>query len=93
MREKKPSYVCFCKDGALDHHERGPIVFSNEYLTAFACKRCGLVYWEHPAPSHPTRDLQCKGTTKYGKRCKLNAVYGGYCGNHQGQKNLSKLVT
>lgn len=86
MKGASPEYVCLGPDGYRTTHEQGTVLFVGGTVTAFGCKRCGVVYWEHPAPPSPTYDSQCRGITVKGKRCKIDAVKDGFCLTHQGQK-------
>jgi len=89
MEATQPNYVCLEQHTGTrwDKHEPGPTFFTvHGKGTICACRRCGVMFWQPPEPERSLEDGRCQGRTQRGKRCKLDAEYGGFCGHHQDQK-------
>ena len=85
--EAKPKHVCLGADGYRDQHEAGPTFFTVHGKGSIcACRRCGVMFWQPPEPEPSLDDGRCRGITVKGKRCKIDAVCGGFCLTHQDQK-------
>lgn len=97
MREL-PRYACVAANArgdatAISEHERGPLLAVTRQGRLFACKRCGLVYWQPFRTAEQAEDGRCVGITTQGKRCKLAARDGSsYCGNHSYLEAQTRLI-
>lgn len=98
MTTEGPRYACVAADTrgqalAISEHEQGPLLAVTRRGRLFACRRCGLVYWQPARKADRTEDGRCHGVTTAGKRCKLTAIAGSdYCGNHVYLESQTRLI-
>lgn len=93
-----PRYACVAANSrgdaiALASHEQGQLLGVTRKGRLFACRRCGLVYWQPFRTTEQAEDGRCHGVTTKGQRCKLAACRDSdYCGNHAYLEAQTRLI-